>query len=86
FKRIEVAFPLRDPELAERVVAEGLDIYLRDTEGAWELAADGSWTKLQPAAGATPFSAQADLLTRLSNGRSGLSRHQELPAYLQAAP
>ena len=43
-------------------------------------------TYFAPAAGATPFSAQADLLTRLSNGRSGLSRHQELPAYLQAAP
>ncbi|MGA8032816.1 MAG: polyphosphate kinase 1 [Casimicrobiaceae bacterium] len=85
FKRIEVAFPVRDPELAERVVAEGLDIYMRDTEGAWELGADGSWTKVQPAAGATPFSAQADLMTRLSNAHNGFSRHLELPAYLQPA-
>ena len=84
FKRIEVAFPVRDPELADRVVAEGLDIYLRDTEGAWELAADGSWTKVQAAA-APPFSAQADLLARLSNGNSGFSRPLELPAYLKAS-
>ncbi|MEO5700039.1 MAG: polyphosphate kinase 1 [Casimicrobiaceae bacterium] len=64
FKRIEVAFPVRDPELAARVVEEGIDVYLRDTDGAWTLGADGAWTKVKPDGRKHPFSAQADLLAR----------------------
>jgi len=66
FKRIEVAFPVQDAELAARVVAEGLDVYLRDTEFAWELAADGSWTRVRPPAGRAAFSAQAELVKMLA--------------------
>ncbi|HEV2220316.1 MAG TPA: polyphosphate kinase 1 [Casimicrobiaceae bacterium] len=83
FKRIEVAFPVRDPELAQRAVAEGLDIYLRDTEGAWELGADGTWSKVQAALGTAPFSAQADLMMRLGGGNEGGAPALELPAYLR---
>ncbi len=64
FKRIEVAFPVRDADLAARVAEEGLDIYLRDTEGAWELGADGAWTKVRPDGRKHPYSAQAELLAR----------------------
>jgi polyphosphate kinase len=83
FKRIEVAFPVRDPQLAERVVNEGLDIYLRDTEGAWELAADGQWTKVQSAAGRPPFSAQFELMTLLSEHGDHAAHPIDLPPYLQ---
>ena len=45
FRRIEVAFPVLDPELKARVIDEGLDAYLADNRDAWELHADGSWTR-----------------------------------------
>ena len=83
FKRIEVAFPVRDPELAQRVIAEGLDIYLRDTEGAWELGADGTWSKVQAALGVASFSAQADLMARLGGGNDSAVQALELPPYLR---
>jgi polyphosphate kinase len=80
FKRIEVAFPVRDPELARRVVAEGLDIYLQDTEGAWELGADGEWSKLRGDQDHPQRCAQAELLAMLNPGNGGRSRRVALPA------
>jgi polyphosphate kinase len=65
FRRIEVAFPVRDPELKARVIDEGLDVYLADTCDAWELSPDGTWALCQPKRGAKPRSAQAELLGRL---------------------
>ncbi|GIK87402.1 MAG: polyphosphate kinase [Betaproteobacteria bacterium] len=65
FRRIEVAFPVRDPQLGERVVDEGLRIYLEDDCDAWTLHADGSWTRATPAPGARRHSAQMQLLERL---------------------
>ena len=50
FRRIEVAFPVRDPELKARVIDEGLDVYLTDTCDAWELHADGTWSPSRPEA------------------------------------
>ena len=38
FRRIEVAFPVLDPALKARVIAEGLKPYLADNRDAWELA------------------------------------------------
>jgi polyphosphate kinase len=65
FRRIEVAFPVQDAELKNRVVAEGLDAYLADNCDAWELGADGAWTKLKPRGREKAVSAQADLLAMM---------------------
>ena len=62
FRRIEVAFPVRDIVLRKRVVEEGLSACLADTRDAWELRADGSWVKLAPRGRAQPKSAQQALL------------------------
>ena len=70
FKRIEVAFPVRDPELRRRVIDEGLRIYLDDNVDAWELGPAGTWSKLKPAGRARKRSAQAELLTRLQASRN----------------
>lgn len=43
FRRIEVAFPVLDKALKKRVLAEGLNPYLKDNMNAWELTADGSY-------------------------------------------
>ena len=48
FRRIEVAFPVRDPELRRRVLDEGLREYLADTRDAWSLRSDGKWIRIAP--------------------------------------
>ncbi len=65
FRRIEVAFPVRDPVLKRRVIEEGLDVYLADNCDAWELQGSGDWVKRAPGPGEKRFSAQATLLDRL---------------------
>jgi polyphosphate kinase len=65
FKRIEVAFPVRDPEQRRRVIDEGLFCYLKDNRDAWELQPDGRWVKVAPRRGARVRSAQAELLEKL---------------------
>ena len=65
FRRIEVAFPVLDPELARRVVDEGLRAYLADNREAWQLDARGRWTKVRPRRGAKRRAAQAELLARM---------------------
>jgi polyphosphate kinase len=66
-RRVEVAFPILDRHLTERVTAECLDNYLADNIQAWELAADGSYTRLTPAE-TMPHSAQHHLLSKLTHG------------------
>ena len=65
FRRIEVAFPVLDPELKRRVIDEGLDVYLSDNCDAWELGADGQWTKRKPRGRERAVSAQNELLKRM---------------------
>lgn len=60
--RVEAAFPILDPKLAERVYREALQNYLDDNLNAWELDADGGYRKRVPAEGEKPYSAQATLL------------------------
>ncbi len=64
-RRVETCFPILDPQLAARVKSEALDNYLADNQNAWSLAADGSYAKVEPAAGEPPHSAQAALLAKI---------------------
>jgi polyphosphate kinase len=48
FRRIEVAWPVRDKKLKRRVIQEGLRAYLDDTAEAWSLAPDGSYRAPKP--------------------------------------
>jgi len=45
YRRVEVAFPIQDPEHKERLIQEGLQVYLDDTEGAWELLPNGAYVR-----------------------------------------
>ena len=65
FKRIEVAFPVRDPALRQRVIDEGLLVYLADNRDAWTLSAAGDWAKAAPRGRAQSRSAQGELLARM---------------------
>jgi polyphosphate kinase len=65
FRRIEVMFPIVDPRLKARVIAD-LDTYLGDNTQAWELRSDGRYEHVRPAPGLEPLSAQSKLLRQLA--------------------
>ena len=46
FGRIEVAWPVRDPALRQRVIDECLVPYLHDRRDAWALQPDGSYRRV----------------------------------------
>ena len=56
FGRIEVAWPVRDAVLRQRVIDECLVPYLHDQLDAWTLSADGAY---QPVGGSAPSAQQA---------------------------
>lgn len=68
-RRIELAWPVSDPVLRQRVLDECVNAYLHDTRDAWLLRADGVYVR---AAGQSPtkgrkttqHSAQASLMAR----------------------
>src|SRR6202000_3354315 len=47
-RRIEIAFPILDPELAARVYNETLANYLSDNTQAWLLGSNGHYRRAQP--------------------------------------
>jgi polyphosphate kinase len=67
FRRVEVAFPIKDPKLRDRAAEESLFSYMRDNTQAWILQKDGSYLKQTAAANEPPYSVQQDLLDRLAN-------------------
>jgi polyphosphate kinase len=55
-RRVEVLFPVDDPDLRAEVVGQLVSGYLRDVVNAQELHADGTYHRVQPQPGATePF-------------------------------
>ncbi|MCY3731289.1 MAG: RNA degradosome polyphosphate kinase, partial [Rhodospirillaceae bacterium] len=65
YRRIEVMFPILDPALKRRVIAD-LQTYLADNTEAWELNADGTYRRTHPPQDEHPVSAQSSLLRELS--------------------
>jgi polyphosphate kinase len=57
-RRVEVLFPINDPELARYVRDDILETYLRDRENAWLMQSDGSYEKLSPEEDSAKMSAQ----------------------------
>ncbi|HYD62385.1 MAG TPA: polyphosphate kinase 1 [Noviherbaspirillum sp.] len=68
FRRVEVAFPVLDSLLKKRVIAEGLNPYLKDNMNAWELDADGRYHRKKLRGKQLPFSAQQHLAQTLGAG------------------
>ncbi len=58
FRRVELAFPIEDPELRRRIIEEILPTELRDNEDAQELQPDSTYVPPARAAGEPAFSAQ----------------------------
>ncbi|WP_367846287.1 polyphosphate kinase 1 [Rhodoferax sp. WC2427] len=64
-RRIELAWPVTDPVLRQRVIDECLVPYLLDGRDAWDLGADGRYTRTQT----DGHSAQTALMHRYSQRR-----------------
>ncbi|HYA38432.1 MAG TPA: polyphosphate kinase 1 [Candidatus Methylomirabilis sp.] len=65
FRRVEVAFPIENKTLRERVIKEALSFSLADNIQAWELTSDGNYRRLTPD-GQESASAQSKLLRELA--------------------
>jgi len=65
FRRVETAFPVLDPELKARLIAD-LDTCLNDNTHAWDLQSDGSYRLLTPGPDEAPSCAQEHLLGQLA--------------------
>jgi polyphosphate kinase len=57
YNRVEVVFPLLDAKTQEQMLRI-LATQLRDNEDAWELDADGTYRRLEPAPGEAPLRSQ----------------------------
>lgn len=66
FRRVEVCFPIDDPAMRKRMIAD-LDLYIQDNSGAWELQADGSWIKITAEPGEDSICMQKDMLANLAD-------------------
>jgi polyphosphate kinase len=64
FRRVEVAWPVRDPALRQRVIDEALMPYLHDTRDAWVLEGSGRYRRVGRSGGEAGASAQRALLER----------------------
>jgi len=64
-RRIELAWPVDDPVLRQRVIDECLNVYMQDGRNAWRLGPAGCYTKIEKK-GRHIRSAQAILMQRYS--------------------
>jgi polyphosphate kinase len=62
-RRVELAWPVLDPELRQQVIEECLLAYLHDRRDAWDLQPDGSYKRVKGAEG-VGHGAQAALMAR----------------------
>jgi len=62
YERVEVLFPLKDPQLQERITKEILPSYLADNRKARILGPDGVYTYVKRPRGAKGFSVQEHLM------------------------
>jgi polyphosphate kinase len=67
FRRVEVAFPIRDPQHRAHILGD-LETYLRDDTQAWTLDDGGRYTRLAHIDGTPPVCAQQQLLDAYTAG------------------
>ena len=63
-RRVELAWPVNDPHLRQRIIDECLVAYLHDDRDAWDLQADGTYQRVKGAGEPKGHGAQAALMER----------------------
>lgn len=66
YQRVEACFPILDPVQKQRVIDDGLLLYMEDNTRAWALQPSGEWLRCQPSEGEEPLIAQQRLLDKLT--------------------
>lgn len=61
--RVEVLFPIENPQLKTAVKQDILDVHFRDNQKAWRLQPDGDYAKVEPVPGDPPVNAQLIRMT-----------------------
>jgi polyphosphate kinase len=80
-RRVEVLFPIEDAALRDSIRDEILEINVKDTVKAWELASDGTWCRIQPQSGEPPVNSQQYFLDeRVETHESPISEIKFTPA------
>lgn len=76
-RRVEVAWPVENPELRQRIIDECLLAYLNDTSDAWEMQSDGSYVSVKtPLRSSQVATKQAGL--RKSAQMALMTKHQSI--------
>ena len=70
-RRVEVIFPLEDPEMIRHVKDQILATYLADNVKAREMKSDGTYVKKSPAHSSNPVNVQSVLIERAKSGSRG---------------
>ena len=68
-RRIELAWPVSDPHLRQRIIDECLVAYLHDDQDAWDLMPDGRYRRARGAGDTKAPGAQAALMARYAARR-----------------
>ena len=63
--RVELVAPVDEPQACAEIQSM-LDLQLADTALAWELGADGTWSRVMPAPGEQPRNSQEALMEYVS--------------------
>ncbi|MGH8821233.1 MAG: polyphosphate kinase 1, partial [Rhodoferax sp.] len=66
-RRVELAWPVSDPVIRQRIIDECLVAYLHDGCDAWDLGPDGTYTRVDTGGSRGP-GAQAALMARYAGG------------------
>jgi polyphosphate kinase len=67
-RRIELAWPILDKSLRQKIIDECLVAYLYDNTDAWDLQVDGRYIQKHLEPRQTPLSAQSELMNRYRQG------------------
>lgn len=73
-RRVELAWPVTDPDQRQRIIDECLVAYLHDSVDAWDLCANGTYARVLAVGNKAAHSAQAALMTRYSPSDSAHQR------------
>jgi polyphosphate kinase len=68
-RRVEVMFPVESEALREQIRAEVLEPALADSAAAYQMDAQGAYTRRTPSPGEVPRSAQAEVAERVGKSR-----------------
>ena len=66
-RRVEVAFPVRNPKLRERVIAEAITVHLGDNADAWLMDGEGNYRRGAPRGRRRGYHSQRELMRRLAS-------------------